>query len=212
MPTKYDVVKQTKAPLSKAMDYFFHPENLPKIHPDFVKEVKIMSKEGDTVMLEQRRHQAVLAAVEGALVLPDHDRVPAAVRVGEPGDPGGLLRAQRPRHRPALPGIEELRHDHPAPGYQHHRLLQLPSPRRLGGPASPPSTPSRKTQTATRRTLPRRSHHPCIRAGNCEGYLPGVFITFRSVRPHIGVPETTRRPQETRYHSTTRSRGAAKGS
>lgn len=23
--------------------------------------------------------------------------------------------------------------------------------------------------------LPRRSHHPCIRAGNCEGYLPGCF-------------------------------------
>ncbi len=54
MPTRYDVVKQTKAPLSKAMDYYFHPENLPKIHPDFVKGVKITSAEGDTIMLEQQ--------------------------------------------------------------------------------------------------------------------------------------------------------------
>jgi hypothetical protein len=53
MPTKYDVVKQTKAPLSKAMDYYFHPENLPKFHPDFVKDVKITSTDGDTIMLEQ---------------------------------------------------------------------------------------------------------------------------------------------------------------
>ena len=53
MPTKYEVTKQTKAPISKAMDYYMHPENLPKIHPSFVKEVKIMSAEGDTIMLEQ---------------------------------------------------------------------------------------------------------------------------------------------------------------
>jgi hypothetical protein len=53
MPTKYEVTKQTKAPISKAMDYYFHPENLPKIHPNFVKEVKIMSTEGDTITLEQ---------------------------------------------------------------------------------------------------------------------------------------------------------------
>jgi len=54
MPTKYDVVKQTKAPISRAMDYYFHPENLPKVHPTFVKEVKIMSTEGNTINLEQR--------------------------------------------------------------------------------------------------------------------------------------------------------------
>jgi hypothetical protein len=54
MPTKYDVVKQTKAPLSKAMDYYFHPENLPKFHPNFVKDVKIISTEGDTIKLEQQ--------------------------------------------------------------------------------------------------------------------------------------------------------------
>ena len=53
MPTKYDVVKQTKAPLAKAMDYYFHPENLPKVHPGFVKDVKILSTDGDTITLEQ---------------------------------------------------------------------------------------------------------------------------------------------------------------
>jgi hypothetical protein len=54
MPTKYDVVKHTKAPMNKAMDYYMHPENLPKIHPDFVKDVKITSRQGDTIMIEQR--------------------------------------------------------------------------------------------------------------------------------------------------------------
>jgi hypothetical protein len=54
MPTKYDVVKQTKAPISKAIDYYSHPENLPKVHPDFVKDVKIISREGDTIKLEQQ--------------------------------------------------------------------------------------------------------------------------------------------------------------
>ena len=38
---------------SKAMDYYLHPENLPKVHPNFVKDVKIISTEGDTITLEQ---------------------------------------------------------------------------------------------------------------------------------------------------------------
>jgi len=53
MATKYDVVKQTKAPIAKAMDYYFHPENLPKVHPSFVKDVKITSTDGNTITLEQ---------------------------------------------------------------------------------------------------------------------------------------------------------------
>jgi hypothetical protein len=65
------------------------------------------------VMLEQRRYRAVLAAVERPLVLPGHDRVPPPVRVGKLGDQRGGLRAPRPCHRPALPHIEQLRHDHP---------------------------------------------------------------------------------------------------
>ena len=53
MPTRYDTVVQTKAPMAKAMDYYAHPENLPKVHPDFVKEVKILSSNGNTITLEQ---------------------------------------------------------------------------------------------------------------------------------------------------------------
>jgi polyketide cyclase/dehydrase/lipid transport protein len=56
MPTKFEVSKQTKASLGQAMDYYMHPENLPKVHPSFVKEVKIMSAEGDTITLEQHAH------------------------------------------------------------------------------------------------------------------------------------------------------------
>ena len=84
----------------------------------------------DPVMLEQRRHQRVLAAVERPLVLPDHDRVPAPVRVGQRGDQRGGLRAPAPRHRPALPDVEELRHDPPVPADQRLGLLPLPRPRR----------------------------------------------------------------------------------
>lgn len=54
MPTKYDVVKQTKAPIAKAIDYYSHPENLPKVHPDFVKDVKVISRDGNTIKLEQQ--------------------------------------------------------------------------------------------------------------------------------------------------------------
>jgi len=53
MPAKFEITKETKAPLTTAMDYYMHPENLPKIHPSFVKEVKIISADGDTITMEQ---------------------------------------------------------------------------------------------------------------------------------------------------------------
>jgi len=53
MPTKYDTVVQTKAPMSKTIEYYSHPENLPKVHPDFVKGVNILGKDGNTIKLEQ---------------------------------------------------------------------------------------------------------------------------------------------------------------
>jgi hypothetical protein len=53
MPTKFEATRQTKAPLPKTVDYFMHLENMPKIHPDFVKDVKITSKEGDTMTFEE---------------------------------------------------------------------------------------------------------------------------------------------------------------
>ena len=84
----------------------------------------------DTVMLEQRGHRRVLAPVERPLILADHDRVPAPARVRQPGDQRSGLRTPAPRHRPALPGVEELRHDHPVPPDQRPGLLPLPRPRR----------------------------------------------------------------------------------
>src|SRR5262249_22479337 len=57
----------------------------------------------DAVVLEQRSHRRVLAAAERPLVLPDHDRVPPAVRVRELRDQCGGLRASRPRQGPACP-------------------------------------------------------------------------------------------------------------
>ena len=82
------------------------------------------------VVLEQRRHRRVLAAVKRPLVLPDHDRVPPPPRIRELGDQCGGLRAPRPRHRPGLPHIEELRHDDPVAAGQSLGLLPLPRPRR----------------------------------------------------------------------------------
>jgi hypothetical protein len=84
----------------------------------------------DLVVLEQRGHGRVLGAVEGTLVLPDHDRVPAAARVRERGGQGGRLRAAPPRQHPALPDVEELRHDGPVPADQRLRLPPLPRSRR----------------------------------------------------------------------------------
>jgi hypothetical protein len=80
-------------------------------------------------MLEQRRHRRVLAPVERPLILTDHDRVPAPAYISQLGDQRGGLRAAAPRHRPALPGIEELRHDHPVAADQRPGLLLLPRPR-----------------------------------------------------------------------------------
>ena len=53
MPARFETTIQTKAPLAKALEYYMHPENLPKIHPGFVKDVKILSRDGETITLEQ---------------------------------------------------------------------------------------------------------------------------------------------------------------
>lgn len=84
----------------------------------------------DAVVLEQRSHQRILAAVKRPLILllPDHDRVKAPVGVGHRREQRGGLRAARPRQHPALPGIEELRRDLTVPGHQPLRLVQLPRP------------------------------------------------------------------------------------
>jgi len=54
MASKWDFSRQTKAPVQKVLEYFTHPENLPKVHPDFVKSVTIKGQEGDTINFEQQ--------------------------------------------------------------------------------------------------------------------------------------------------------------
>jgi polyketide cyclase/dehydrase/lipid transport protein len=54
MATKWEFTKTTKAPISKALDYFMHPENLSKLHSDFVKQVTIKGTDGDTITFEQQ--------------------------------------------------------------------------------------------------------------------------------------------------------------
>jgi hypothetical protein len=53
MTTKWEFSRQTKAPVANVIEYFTHPENLPKLHPDFMKSVTIKSREGDVVNFEQ---------------------------------------------------------------------------------------------------------------------------------------------------------------
>jgi Polyketide cyclase / dehydrase and lipid transport len=54
MPAKWDITTQTRAPVEKVIEYFTHPENLPKVHPEFVKSVTIKTREGDTISFEQQ--------------------------------------------------------------------------------------------------------------------------------------------------------------
>jgi hypothetical protein len=135
----------------------------------------------DPVVLEQRSHRGVLAGVERPLVLPDHDRIPAAVRIGQLRDQRGGLRAPRPRQGTALPRLEELRHDDPDPGNQHQGLLQLPRPRR-------------------HRILPVLGRDPPVKrepqtAPAPPGGLPGQAL--RPVSQHIAAPG---RAGRTRHH------------
>ena len=55
---------------------------------------------------------------------------PSPDRVRQQGDQRGGFRTPAPRHSAALPGVEELRHDHPMAPDQRLRLLPLPRPRR----------------------------------------------------------------------------------
>ncbi len=54
MANKWEFKRQTKAPVSKVIDYFAHPENLPKVHSDFVKNVTIKNADQNTINFEQQ--------------------------------------------------------------------------------------------------------------------------------------------------------------
>jgi hypothetical protein len=53
MTTKCEKTGQTRAPLSKAIEFFVNPENRAKVQPKLVKEIKILSSKGDTITWEQ---------------------------------------------------------------------------------------------------------------------------------------------------------------
>ena len=58
MPTDWEKTGKTKAPILKAIEFYMHPENLPKVHPNFVKEVKVLESEGGVIRIEQ--HAAMM--------------------------------------------------------------------------------------------------------------------------------------------------------
>jgi len=94
---------------------------------------------------------------------------------GELSDQGGGLRAPGPRQLAGLPRIEELRRDHPGPGSQHQRLLQLPRPRR-------------------HRILPVLRRHPPVKR-EPQPAVPGLrcpAALFRPGHQHISTGTSAR--------------------
>jgi len=86
------------------------------------------SPELHAVMLKQWRHQGVLAAVKGPLILPDNDRVELPVRISHRRHQRDGLWPARPRQHPALRAVEIFGHDPAVPGDQRTRLVPLPRP------------------------------------------------------------------------------------
>ncbi len=54
MLTMWEKTGRTKAPLSRVIEYYMNPESIARVHPKLVREVKILSNEGDMVTWEQR--------------------------------------------------------------------------------------------------------------------------------------------------------------
>jgi hypothetical protein len=54
MANKWEFTRQTKAPVPKVIEYFSHPENLSKVHPDFVKAITIKNATADNIDFEQQ--------------------------------------------------------------------------------------------------------------------------------------------------------------
>jgi len=54
MPTNFEFTRQTKANIADTMDFYMHPEFMPEILPDVMKQVTIKSKDADTIVYEWR--------------------------------------------------------------------------------------------------------------------------------------------------------------
>src|SRR5450759_1297292 len=109
----------------------------------------------DAVVLEQRRHGCVLAAVERPLVLPRPRSRPSpgtgplvARPARRPAGGGPTPPTGSPPHRRTPPRPARARGPAPPPA---PAAAPAPSP----GPASPQSTPARRTRTASRRARAR---------------------------------------------------------
>ena len=107
------------------------------------------------VMLEQRRHCRVLAAVKGSLCTPrSRPASPPPVRIGELGDQRGGLRAAGPRHRPGLPRHRTAPPRSPRGPARGPQPAPAAAPATSPDPANPRSTPARRTETAPCRARP----------------------------------------------------------
>src|SRR5580658_11280475 len=84
-------------------------------------------------MSEEREGVAELVAVERPLRLPHHDRLEAALRVGERVEEAAGFGPALGRDRAGLVDVEELGHDAPAVGFdQAAGAGELPPPRGFG--------------------------------------------------------------------------------
>jgi hypothetical protein len=52
MPTNFEFTRQTKANISDTMDFYMHPEFIPQINPDVMKQVTIKSKDENSIIYE----------------------------------------------------------------------------------------------------------------------------------------------------------------
>ena len=52
MTVRIDLTKEAKASVQRVLDYFTNVEELPHFHPEYIKNVKIVNKEGENNSIE----------------------------------------------------------------------------------------------------------------------------------------------------------------
>jgi uncharacterized membrane protein len=46
MTVRIDLTKEVKAPVQRVLDYFTNVEELPRFHPEYIKHVRVLNREG----------------------------------------------------------------------------------------------------------------------------------------------------------------------
>lgn len=46
MTVRIDLTKEVKAPVKRVLDYFTNVEELPRFHPEYIKHVRVLNREG----------------------------------------------------------------------------------------------------------------------------------------------------------------------